>query len=352
MLLSVQHCVRYFSDLFLEAFFEDNSRKQVLLSSLHSHLYAFLHPQEGQGQVIVRVKLRSLANQRRLAKSGHHPHSKHLEGKPSAEEGWKDGKWWICYFSNKLRVLKEAWQLLSNHADSRHQCLSLSLTTLRCFLVDHFSVKSLFLRSELLSMLLLLIQLLLLHWGFQLVLILQSLTFHLLLSPNALLVGISALLPHGFLLLQLLPVSLELQLHCILSLLLFHLLVILNRLPLLLFLDLSFLDLELSIVKGKDVIVRQSHFYQVEIRLKEGKLGSFLVLKTLTLCFPGARVAWFLLSSRKCQRPILHLNCYRGTWQPSHQNETTKVKNWVHFKKANSSSLTAAAFSKPEESNP
>lgn len=87
MLLSVQHCVRYFSDLFLEAFFKDDSRKQVLLSSLHSHLYAFLHPQEGQGQVIVRVKLGSLSNQTRFAKSGHHTHSKHLESESSAEEG-------------------------------------------------------------------------------------------------------------------------------------------------------------------------------------------------------------------------------------------------------------------------
>jgi len=79
------------------------------------------------------------------------------------------------------------------------------------------------------------------------------------LSPDAFLIGISALLPHGLLLLQLLSISLKLKLHGVLSLLLFHLLVVLDRLSLLFFLDLSFLDLELPIIKGKN-IVSQSNF--------------------------------------------------------------------------------------------
>ena len=90
---------------------------------------------------------------------------------------------------------------------------------------------------------LLLVKLLLLHRSLQLVLVLERLSLHLLLARNTFLIGLSTLLPHCLFLLQLLTVSLELELYLVLSLLLLHLLLILNRLTLLLFLDLCLLDL-------------------------------------------------------------------------------------------------------------
>ena len=127
----------------------------------------------------------------------------------------------------------------------------MSFSTFRSFLSNHISVKSLLLCSELLSMLLLLIKLLLLDRCFELVLILKRLSLHLLLSANAFLISLSALLPHGLLLLQLLSVPLKFQLHLVLSLLLFHFLLILDGLTLLLLLDLGFLDLKLPIKREK-----------------------------------------------------------------------------------------------------
>jgi len=90
--------------------------------------------------------------------------------------------------------------------------------------------------------LLLLIELLLLDRRLQLVLVFEGLALHLLLTCQALLVGLSALLPHLLLLLKLLAVALKLQLHLVLGLTLLHLLLILNSLTLLLFLHLRFLD--------------------------------------------------------------------------------------------------------------
>ena len=91
-----------------------------------------------------------------------------------------------------------------------------------------------------------LIELLLLDRGLELVLVLECLPLHLLLSHDALLVCLSALLSHGLLRLELLPVALKLKLHLVLSLALFRLLLELDRLSLLLLLDLRLLNLKFS----------------------------------------------------------------------------------------------------------
>lgn len=117
--------------------------------------------------------------------------------------------------------------------------------------MHHVRIEGLLLCSQLLSMLLLLVELLLLYGGFELVFVLQCLPLHLLLPLDALFVRLAALLPHFFLLLKLVSVALQFKLHLVFSLALFHFLVILNCLTLLFLYDLGLLHGKFSVDKRK-----------------------------------------------------------------------------------------------------
>ena len=99
---------------------------------------------------------------------------------------------------------------MAEHSDTRHKGLSLSFSSLRGLLSDHVCVEGLLLRGKHLSVLLLLVQLLLLDRGLQLVLVLERLTLHLLLTSDRFLISLATLLAHRLLLLELLTVSLKL----------------------------------------------------------------------------------------------------------------------------------------------
>ena len=92
-----------------------------------------------------------------------------------------------------------------------------------------------------------LVKLLLLDAGLELILVLECLTLHLLLTRDAFLISLATLLSHSLFLLQLRPVTLQFELHLVLGRPLVHLLLVLDRLTLLLLLNLSLLDLQLSI---------------------------------------------------------------------------------------------------------
>jgi len=117
--------------------------------------------------------------------------------------------------------------------------------------MHHIRVEGLLLRGQLLSMLLLLVELLLLDGGFELVFVLQRLPLHLLLPLDALFVRLAARLPHLLLLLELVSVALQFKLHLVFSLALLHLLIILYCLTLLFFHDLGLLHGEFSVDKRK-----------------------------------------------------------------------------------------------------
>lgn len=108
MLSSVEHGVGDLTDLLLQVLLEDDAGEQVLLAALHRHQDAFLHPHEGQGEVVARVQLRRLAHQLRLAEAGHHAHLEHGEGEAHAEEGTEDGEGGVGDLGDELGVLEEA----------------------------------------------------------------------------------------------------------------------------------------------------------------------------------------------------------------------------------------------------
>ena len=123
----------------------------------------------------------------------------------------------------------------------------MGLSPLGGLLAHHVRVKGLLLGCQLLCVRLSLIQLLLLHASLQLVLVLQSLPLHLLLTRYTFFVCLATFLTHRLFLLELLSVALQLKLDLVLSLLLLHLLLKLNRLALLLLLHLSLLDLQFPV---------------------------------------------------------------------------------------------------------
>ena len=120
-------------------------------------------PQERKAKVVIGIQLACFPDQRWFTETCHHTHAEHLEGKSCAVICSEDGKGRVSNLSDELRVLEEARQLLSNHADAGDQSLSLRLSSLYCLLADHIKVKLLPLGGERLAMLLLLVELLLLN---------------------------------------------------------------------------------------------------------------------------------------------------------------------------------------------
>lgn len=225
-----------------------------------------------------------------------------MESESSSEEGRKDSETRVGYLGDKLWVLEEAGKLLSDHADTRDESLPLRLSPLLSLLPHHVHIELLLLACQLLVVLQLLVELLLLHAGLELVLVLQRLTFHLFLTRKTLFVGLASLLAHLLFLLELLTITLEFKLHLVLSLALLRLLLELDSLALLLFLDLSFLNLKFPRQKGV-----------LDLGLGKRGIGVRRKLRlVLTLCFLGALTAWSLLSSRRFRTQLLSCCLSRG----------------------------------------
>ena len=114
--------------------------------------------------------------------------------------------------------------------------------------------------SELLLQSCFLVKFLLLYASFQLIFILECLSFEVFLLHNTLFVLFSPLSAHGLLSSDHLLVALQLQLHLVLRLSLAHFGFKLQRFSFLLFYDLSTLDFELAAVENRVLTVNSPCF--------------------------------------------------------------------------------------------